>query len=294
MRKTGAVLLAFSAVLGLIGLTMDVSVGGVNNIGLLSDRSLAVTVAGFLFLGGLTLLVLGGRTPASALERRQCPQCAELVKSEATVCRFCGFDLSGLVAQEAKNREKGMRLLDERRLEESRGREEQLREQSEREGERVAFLRKQRDDWRQSHRLLGWLPVRSNGQAVGLVAAVSIITAMIFVIGAVGLARNNAEDEMLSRLQGTWSEYGGAGGSWVINGRSVKSSFPGQSGELSNGMAGEHDYRITKLDPKGEYFLVDYGDQVDRYNFDNSFGQITSSVGNDLTDGYHDLKLSKW
>lgn len=47
--------------------------------------------------------------------RRKCPACAEYVKSDARVCRFCGFDLSAAIEAEALARQESERVLAEER-----------------------------------------------------------------------------------------------------------------------------------------------------------------------------------
>ena len=95
-------------VLGLVllgyGFTMDTSIafglGGmerIHNIGLLNQRQSLLIVGGVLLLAGSVLLGFASRNSSngSADQRltRKCPQCAEVVKSEAKVCRFCGYEM---------------------------------------------------------------------------------------------------------------------------------------------------------------------------------------------------------
>ncbi|WP_240350342.1 zinc ribbon domain-containing protein [Pseudomonas viridiflava] len=82
---------------------MDVSVasglGRVNNLGLMSERQNFTIVAGFIALGGLLMILMGGKSAtaggASAVnaESRNCPFCAEPIKKAAVKCKHCGSDV---------------------------------------------------------------------------------------------------------------------------------------------------------------------------------------------------------
>jgi hypothetical protein len=56
-------------------------------------RPFAGFIYGFLFgpIALLIILLMGD-------ERRRCPACDEVVRSKATICRYCGANLSGPVA----------------------------------------------------------------------------------------------------------------------------------------------------------------------------------------------------
>jgi len=133
MRTTGAVLLVVGLLLGVVALNMDTSVateaqsvGGitipsvrVNNLGLMDERRNYLIVASVIAVVGVLLVAAGAiqasssavvghasdqaapdGSAESAGERRQCPQCAELIKREAKICRFCGYDMSEVLAAE--------------------------------------------------------------------------------------------------------------------------------------------------------------------------------------------------
>jgi hypothetical protein len=70
--------------------------GRVNNLGLMQDRQNGILFGfGAAILGGvLTYLGRGQtKTAAAAADERKCPFCAEVIKVEAKVCRFCQKEL---------------------------------------------------------------------------------------------------------------------------------------------------------------------------------------------------------
>jgi len=69
----------------------------VNNIGLMADRQNYLIVSGIVIIIGLVLAFTAkSRTESSQIAlnesgNKKCPQCAELVKKEAKICRFCNY-----------------------------------------------------------------------------------------------------------------------------------------------------------------------------------------------------------
>ncbi|MEY3882523.1 MAG: hypothetical protein RIQ94_3319 [Pseudomonadota bacterium] len=104
MKKLGILAL----ILGLIGLVfsiqMDTSVssyggGRINNLGLMSLQQNLVFICSTITIVGVFLIVMAGRSNGSnnSLNQnqsvRECPFCAETIKSQAVLCRYCGKDV---------------------------------------------------------------------------------------------------------------------------------------------------------------------------------------------------------
>jgi predicted Zn finger-like uncharacterized protein len=99
MKGWGKFLIIFGIICAISALNMDTSVetglgGRVNNIGLMNFQSNLLMGAGITFISGILLIGFSTKSEPNAPETtRTCPYCAEQVKAQAIICRFCQKDL---------------------------------------------------------------------------------------------------------------------------------------------------------------------------------------------------------
>lgn len=131
MKTIGAILVCAGIVWAVIAFNIPttVEVGGerigsgifsaevprmtVNNLGLMEQRRNHLMMAGVTIIAGVLLIgfgtVITPQALAQELGHRTCPFCAEKIKAEATVCRFCQREMPSL-AEEAAAREAATQL----------------------------------------------------------------------------------------------------------------------------------------------------------------------------------------
>ena len=95
MKISGILLVILGIILGIIAVTMDITGGhSVVNLGLMNDRSNLTIGAGIAFISGIILIGFGSFNSTKSEDNKKCPHCAEMIKREATICRYCNKEQS--------------------------------------------------------------------------------------------------------------------------------------------------------------------------------------------------------
>lgn len=126
MKSLGVLLCVVAVVALVVGFAFDTSVatglgGRVHNIGLMNEKQNIIIAGGAMLVAGALLLALSGRGQGSVTAGtpgyRSCPSCAEIVKDEAKVCRYCQRDLPSLSELRTKEEAAQQQLAEARSLE---------------------------------------------------------------------------------------------------------------------------------------------------------------------------------
>lgn len=94
MKNSGFVLVFIAAICVVSALLMDTSVATdsgsrVHNIGLMSLQTNLLIGGGFAFISAIVLILFSSKSELSDTNKK-CPYCAEIIKREAVICKYCG------------------------------------------------------------------------------------------------------------------------------------------------------------------------------------------------------------
>ncbi|NDP62970.1 hypothetical protein [Polaromonas sp.] len=121
MKKAGGIALAIGIVGLLASLAMDTSVssgfGRVHNIGLINQKQNLLLVFALVSVVGAVFYAVGrnkateNNVHSAVTLERSCPFCAETIKAQAILCRFCGREVEAVMVAPATPVQKNSHLL---------------------------------------------------------------------------------------------------------------------------------------------------------------------------------------
>lgn len=110
MKGFGIFLLLLGAIAFFVGFSMDTTVSSefgarIHNIGLMNDRQNIIVFAGAVAIIGAIFVGFASKNQQTADQSsstRTCPFCAEKIRTEALICRFCQKELPAIASSIAQ------------------------------------------------------------------------------------------------------------------------------------------------------------------------------------------------
>jgi hypothetical protein len=95
MKGWGKFLIIIGIILGFSAIKLDTSVESgrgerVKNLGLMNLQTNLIIGSGIAFISGILLIGFNSKSNDKLSDNKKCSYCAEIIKREAKICRYCG------------------------------------------------------------------------------------------------------------------------------------------------------------------------------------------------------------